>query len=59
MSKLFKKKSRIIFTFEEAETGFYMNVKKEGSLYDDHIFAIKQFIENMIKKAENGKNKRK
>jgi hypothetical protein len=59
MFNLFKKKSRIIFTFEEAETGFYMNVKKEGNIYDDHVFAIKQFIENSIKKAEDGKNKRK
>lgn len=55
---MFKKRTKMIFEFEEVEGGFTIKVKTKGNVCDKHVYGIKQFIDEKIK-ASNGKNKRK
>lgn len=61
MKNLFKKKDikQIIFTFEDAEGGFYLNVKVNGDITDEHILGVQKFINEKVEQAQNGKDKRK
>lgn len=61
MKNPFKKKDikQIIFTFEDAEGGFYLNVKVNGDIIDEHILGVQKFINEKVEQAQNGKDKRK
>lgn len=61
MKSLFKKKNikQIIFTFEDAEGGYFLNVAVRGDVTDDHVLGVQKFINEKVKQLQNGKNKRK
>lgn len=61
MKNPFKKKDikQIIITFEDVEGGFYLNVKVNGDVTDDHILGVQKFINEKVEQSKNGKNKRK
>ena len=61
MKNPFKKKDikQIIFTFEDAEGGFYLNVKVNGDIIDEHVLGVQKFINEKVEQAQNGKDKRK
>lgn len=61
MKNPFKKKDikQIIFTFEDAEGGYFLNVAVRGDVTDDHILGVQEFVNSKVKQAQNGKDKRK
>lgn len=47
---MFKKKNpKITFEFEEVKGGFMISVKTDGKIVDDHIYGLKNFIDEKIK----------
>lgn len=59
---MFKKKPRIIFTFDDDEKGFTLHSNIKGNVRIEHIKAVKSFIENVLmnkKGKNNGKDRRR
>lgn len=57
---MFKKKPRIIFTFEDKGEGFMLHTKIKGQLKPEYISGLKQFIDSKFKKGKNnGKDRRR
>lgn len=46
---MFKKKPKIIFTFEDKREGFMLHTKIKGKIKDEYIMGLKQFIDKAIK----------
>ena len=56
---IIKRRPRIIFEFEKLESGFNIITKTKGDVVDAYIYGIQKLINEKIKIAENGKNRRR
>lgn len=52
-------KSKIIFEFETSKDGIMVRAKTKGKVFDAHVLAAKQFIEDRIKESKKNENRRK
>ena len=53
--KLLNKKKQLIFEFEEDEKGILVSAVIKGKLNDNHVLAVKSFIDNRIKECQKQK----